>query len=163
MPHYMVDTGLESLGKSIIKAHRPKLEILKIAYVFRDVAPVSGGKTTVGMCYRSDDRNFVLHHFDFIIEIGKDVWDDASDDFRRAIMDHELGHIHINLDESGTPIRDEKTGRWKVGIRKHDVEEFDEILERHGTYHSDLRKFLNGWARKKDLAKKSADQDLDAG
>jgi len=158
MPLYTVDATLEQLANSIIKVHYPKIEVLKVAYVFREIAPVSGGKTTAGMTYRCDDRNFALHHYDFVIEIGKDVWDDATDDFRRALMDHELGHIGLVLDENGQPIRDEKTGRLKVTINKHDVEEFDQILERHGAYHADLRKFLGAWARRKENAKKKVDE-----
>lgn len=156
MPLYSVDNELEQLANGLIKAHHPSLEAVRIAYVFRDQAPVSNGKTVAGMTYRCDDRNFALHHFDFVIEIAKDVWQDATNDFRRALMDHELCHPRLVLDEDGRPIRDEKTGRLKVGINKHDVEEFDAILERHGAYHSDLRKFLSAWARRKE-SKKSAE------
>lgn len=165
MPLYTPDAGLEQLANNIIKAHYPKLEVLKIAYLFREQAPISGGKVTCGMTYRCDDRQYALHHHDFVIEIGKDVWDDASDDFRRALMDHELAHVGLVLDEGGVPIRDEKTSRLKVCVNKHDVEEFEVILDRHGPYHTDLRRFLAAFARKKELEKKSkkgGDESLDA-
>lgn len=146
MPAYKVDLNLEALAKKIIEEHRPELGLLNIAYMFRDEAPVSDGKVTAGMCVRVDDRNRTLHDFDFMIEISQDVWMAAPDDrFRTAIMDHELGHCGIRVDKEGSIVFNENTGRPKTYIKKHDLEEFVVVLERHGAYHAALRQFLDAF------------------
>ena len=150
MPRYQVDHGLRDLGHEIIAAHRPHLADLKICYMFRDEAAVSEGRVVTGMCARADDRNWTVHGNDMIIEIARDVWNEApSDDFRRAIMDHELGHVGVRLDSDGSLMVDGKTGRAKTFCRKHDIEEFEDVLERHGAYHFALRKFLVAYGRSK--------------
>lgn len=159
MPSYKTDKGLETLANQIIKDHRPNLGMLKIAYLFRDEAPVSDGKITCGMCYRADDRNRAVHGLDFIIEISKDIWDEATDQFKIALMDHELGHVGIRMQEDGTLEMDEKTLRIKTFVKKHDIEEFEEILERHGAYHKSLREFLAAFARHKTASKKKGKAD----
>lgn len=145
---------LENLAGQIIARDRPLLKMLKMQYIFRDVAPLSDEKIVAGMCYRCDDRNRAIHGQDFIIEIAKDVWDEASDDFKTALMDHELGHVGIRMDEDGQPGIDEKTGRIKTYIHKHDIEEFEDVLERHGAYHKNLRAFLDAFARNQMKKKK---------
>lgn len=145
---------LAALADSIIVQHRPMLKILKIQYIFRDVAPITDEKVIAGMCYRCDDRNRAIHGQDFIIEISKDVWEEATDEFKLALMDHELGHVGIRLDEDGQPGIDEKSGRIKSYIHKHDIEEFEDVLERHGAYHKSLRQFLDAFARNQEDKKK---------
>lgn len=159
MPAYASDPSLEPIGQKIIDEYRPDLKILKIKYLFRDKAPVSENHVTAGMCYRVDDRNRTLHGYDIIIELARDVWDEANDDFRRALVDHELGHIGIRIDDdSGSPAIDDATGRVKVYLRKHDIEEFEDVLERHGAYHKGLRSFLEAFAKGRDKKGKKADE-----
>jgi hypothetical protein len=99
------------------------------------------------MAIRVDDRNRTVHGHDFIIEIGKDVWDEATAEFQRALMDHELGHCGVRTDDAGQPLIDEQTGRLKTFIKPHDIEEFEDVLEEHGPYHAALRQFLNAFAK----------------
>lgn len=155
MVAYKQDPGLESLGRELIEKHHPNLKILKICYLFRPEAAMSGDHLIAGMAVRLDDRNWSVHHFDFAIEIAKDVWDDATTEFRTALLDHELCHVAIRFDEEDTPMSDEKTGRWKTYLRKHDVEEFDAILDRYGGYHAELRDFLKRQTEKR-LTKEEA-------
>lgn len=164
MPAYQLDKDLEALGTEIIHSTRPYLGHVKIAYMFRPEAAVSDDKVIAGMCIRVDDRNRVIHDQDFIIEIAKDVWEDATQEFRRALMDHELGHAGIRMDENGDVIYDEKTNRPKTYIKKHDIEEFEDVLERHGAYHKALRQFLEAFARskKKKAGDKTAESNVKA-
>jgi len=153
---YEVDDDLHVLADRIIKKDRNELECLKIAYMFREEAAVTAGKVIVGRCIRVDDRNWALHSYDVLIEIARDVWAEAIEDYRNAVMDHELGHI--GGAEGGAFDQDNK-GRWKIYIKYHDIEEFTEVLERHGAYHQDLRKFLDAFAENRK--KRKGDDDLD--
>ena len=62
-------------------------------------------------------------------------------------MDHELCHASVRCDKnSGEPMVDERN-RLIYRIRKHDIEEFADIVERHGTYKRDLELFAQALRR----------------
>lgn len=160
MPAYIPAPEVEVLAKQIINDIRPQLGHVRIAYVFRPEAAISDDKVIAGMCVRVDDRNRSIHDHDFIIEISKDIWDDATEEFRRALIDHELGHAGLRADENGDILYDEKTNRPKTYIRKHDIEEFSDVFERHGAYHKNLRDFLTAFALGK-IARKAKKENID--
>lgn len=132
MPAYKQDKELSDIGAVVIKEHRPGLAIAAICYMFRAEAAITDDKVIAGMCVRVDDRNYTIHSFDFVIEIARDLWEEATDQFRTALIDHELGHVGIRYDEDGEPIRDPNTDRLKTYTKRHDIEEFEDVLERHG-------------------------------
>jgi hypothetical protein len=53
---------------------------------------------------------------------------------RRAAIDHELCHLYVKS-------IDEVTGEEKLGWRDHDVQEFSDVIERHGLWNQDVREF----------------------
>ena len=61
---------------------------------------------------------------DFRIEINFTIWNTLTNDQKRAVMDHELCHCGR--------LEDEKTGTERYYIRKHDLEEFHDIVARYG-------------------------------
>jgi len=158
MPVYKTDKELDSLAKQIIDDHRQRLRAVKIAYMFREEAAISEGKLIVGMTIRVDDRNRIVHGYDFLVELAQDVWLQASNQFRVALMDHELGHVGIRLDADGEPEIDERMARVKTYVARHDIEEFEDVRERHGAYYKELRSFLEAFARHK-REKKPAPED----
>jgi hypothetical protein len=162
LPAYDRNTKeVEDLAKQIIAQNRSNLSILKFTYVFRPEAAVTDGHVIAGMCVKVDDRNWSIHKSDFIIEIAKDVWEEASDEFKLAIVDHELGHAGIHMDEEGQPKMDERSGRIRTFCRRHDIEEFEDVLERHGLYHKGLRDFMSAFAVRKEREKRGRRSDPD--
>lgn len=161
MPAYNVNTDEVKAVADKLIATQPDLELtkmLKIAYIFRPEAPVSNGRVVFGMCCRVDDRNWALHKNDFLIEISKDMWDDASEEFRVALVHHELKHAGIRLDKTGQPAIDESSGRLKTYCVPHEIEEFQVILDTYGTYHAGLRAFLHNWTEKKTAPKEKTEK-----
>jgi len=67
----------------------------------------------------------------FLMEIAWDTWVQLSGSQRVALVDHELSHIAQDGALTG-----------------HDVEEFAEVLARHGAWKSDLLRFLEAAKRK---------------
>lgn len=67
----------------------------------------------------------------FWIEIAEDKWEELSDSQRLALLDHELLHCDVAETEDG----------WKMALRDHDVEEFNEIVRRHGLWKPSLFEF----------------------
>jgi hypothetical protein len=59
---------------------------------------------------------------------------------RTALLDHELCHAAVKLDKHGETTVDAR-GRVIYRTRKHDLEEFSSIVERHGLWTSDLERF----------------------
>lgn len=162
---YALNANLERLGNTLIGSTKSleNLKMVKIGYMFREEAPISEGKVTVGMAIRVDDRNWAIHKTDALIEIARDVWEEASEQFRQALMDHELSHISVVMDEAATPVMDESTGRIRIRIKKHDIEEFADVLERHGAYHESLRVFLDAFAKNKEQVRKAKRAGMTAG
>lgn len=144
-------TEVEEMATNIIAAHYPDLAEanLDIAYMWRSEAMAMGeGRVAAGQCVHVADREHALHGHDFLIIMARDVWLDATPEFRRAVVDHELSHVGIRKDEDGGNAVDEDTGRIKTFCRRHEVEEFSDVLERHGAYHSSLVRFLNSYGRR---------------
>ena len=104
--------------------------------------PDIDGRATLGKCRKVGALDRELHQFDFVIILLQEFWDsgDVTDEQRRALLDHELCHGAVVLDKNGEPVEDER-GRKVYRMRKHDIEEFSQVVERHGTYKRDLEKF----------------------
>lgn len=149
MPAYHKATEVRDVAEAIIKQDRTYLNDTKIYYLFRPEAAISDNHAVAGMAVRVDDRNRTIHDYDFIVEIAKDIWESLDATFRKALVDHELGHIGLRKDKEGNVIFCTDTGRPRTFSKKHDLEEFSEVLERHGAYHERIRDFLDAYARNK--------------
>lgn len=100
------------------------------------------GRLVLGKCKKASELDRELHRFDFVILLNRDFWQNprVSDAQRMALLDHELCHCGISCDERGDPKRDER-GRFVYRIVKHSIEEFTEVIQRHGVYKADLETF----------------------
>jgi hypothetical protein len=100
------------------------------------------GHLILGKCVKASDLQRELSEWDFVILLNKEVWVNRAFvvEKKKALLDHELCHAAPVFDEEGEPKRDERDRLiWR--IRKHDIEEFQGIIERHGCYKSDLERF----------------------
>ncbi|MCW8129609.1 MAG: hypothetical protein KIS92_04415 [Planctomycetota bacterium] len=101
------------------------------------------GRQILGQCRRVTELDRQLHGFDFVILVHEIVLDNKETfgvKLLRALIDHELCHCSVSVDEDGQVKKDE-TGKPVYRIRKHDLEEFREIVKRHGLYKNDLAHF----------------------
>jgi hypothetical protein len=83
-----------------------------------------------------------MHQYDIVILLNHEAWNSAefSEKQMRALLDHELVHAEVAKNDDGEVKTDEQ-GRTCYRIRKHDIEEFTEIVHRHGLWKSDLARF----------------------
>ena len=87
------------------------------------------GHLLLGKCVKSSDLTRELAEYDFIILLNREVWEfDFNDAQKCALMDHELCHAAVATDDHGIIKRDER-GRIVWRTRKHDIEEFQEVIE----------------------------------
>lgn len=132
------------LVDTLVKAHHSELKDARVALAWctswrADV----DGRAKLGQCRRATELDRELMAYDFVILLQKDFWTNVtvSNEQRTALVDHELCHASVKLDPyTHEPIEDER-GRVVYRLRKHDLEEFDEIAERHGCWKRDLERF----------------------
>jgi hypothetical protein len=101
------------------------------------------GRVILGQMKKAADLDRQLHDFDFILLLNFEVWShvEFSEAQKRALLDHELCHGARALDADREP-RYTPDGRAVYRIRKHTIEEFHEIVERHGQWKGDIQTFV---------------------
>jgi hypothetical protein len=135
-----------AIAEQLIGQHHTHLASIRVEFVFRDKANRSHGRVVLGKARKVDGLNAFLARaltWDpddvvygepfFLIELALDEWARLDDAGRRALVDHELCHCLAEWD-------DEK-GEHVLGTRGHDIEEFAEIVDRHGLWKADLAAF----------------------
>lgn len=126
----------------LVRNHHPHLLDARIAIAWRrGWSPDVDGRMILGRCIRATDLQRELAVYDFVILLNKEIWDDREFSLakKRALVDHELCHAERAEDDEGP--RKDARGRQVWRIRKHDIEEFAAIVERHGCYKRDLERF----------------------
>lgn len=108
----------------------------------------------LGKCIKASDLQRELVAYDFVILLNKEVWEspEFTEEKKRALVDHELCHAAPAEDKDTGEQKTDEKGRPVWRIRKHDIEEFRCIVERHGRYKSDLEAFAEALLKSKQLA-----------
>lgn len=128
-------------------AHHQHLDEAKIAIAWMlDVKANVDGFLVLGKCKKQTDLDREMREFDFVIFLNATTWKQFDEKQRAALMDHELCHAGVAEDKkTGDPVLDEK-GRRVYRTKKHDVEEFESVIRRHGLYKRDLQTFAKACA-----------------
>jgi len=117
-----------------VERRHQHIERAHIVGVGRPKAAKRHGKDVWASLKKPSPLERVLYEeerIDYILVVALDVWEELSEDYRRALIDHELSHAGgLDLD------RDEWT---LVG---HDIEEFANVVRRHGAWRGDVQAFL---------------------
>lgn len=70
----------------------------------------------------------------FLILVDENAWADMSKANKKALVDHELCHCIVEVDD--------ETGEIKPSIVGHDLEEFNCIVARYGLWKTDVKAFV---------------------
>jgi predicted metallopeptidase len=126
---------LEKICRRIIENFYPSLESADIVVVYRSktfpdspatcarIEKISGLRAWLWTERSGEQETF------FLIQIVVPNWETLSAAQQVAILDHELCHIEVS----------ETTA--ELVLRDHAIEEFPEIVERHGAWHEGLQIF----------------------
>lgn len=116
----------------------------------KGIKPDVDGRLMLGKCVKATDLQRELVDIDFVILLNREVWEDIdfTEHKQLALLDHELCHAARSVDSDGEARIDTK-GRPVWRTRGHDIEEFREVVERHGLYKYDLEKFAEAIAKRK--------------
>lgn len=141
---------VKQLANSILcefETHQPLLDArVTVDYVFaypqldeKSGEPVSdaitkNGVKALGLCRALPLKDRAMGRADAEITLDAYWWDSATEEERRALLDHELHHIAIKIDKRGL-VRDD-LGRPVLQLRKHDFEVgwFKAVAARHGIH-----------------------------
>lgn len=162
-----------NMAKKIINEFHPQLEETPIVFFFEDKGKRKGGKNVLGYarlltesdrsflaalqasgslelddscslpmilidCEPKKDGEFRLFPEGFAITIHLEAWCKLLASQKKALVDHELCHCFMEFDENNEP---------KLSMRGHDIEEFADIVARHGLWKQDLEDFATVTAK----------------
>jgi hypothetical protein len=146
--------GMYALLKRVVDKYHDELANARIALAWALAwKPDADGITKLGKLKKASDLDRELAPFDFVLLLRQEWWEMATvEEWKRvALLDHELCHATVRYDREGDPLRDER-GRTMYRTRKHDIEEFTEIVSRHGLYKRSLEVAATALLRRqKDL------------
>ncbi len=129
--------------RECVAAWHPHLAEAKFALAWqRGMKADRDDLLTLGKCRKASDLNRELVDYDFVILLNETAWAELFPDQRKALVDHELTHAQVVIDDETGEVKVDDRGRPVWRIRRHDIEEFREIIERHGLYKSDLEAFV---------------------
>lgn len=138
--------------ESLVEKHHGHLSEAAIAIAWRFGWKANAdGRVTLGQAKKGGDLDRELHGYDFVILLNHEAVNGGTlkQHQLRALIDHELCHCQVSKDKNGEAMTDEN-GRTVYRIRKHDIEEFQEIVARHGLWKDELEAFVAAVKEKKD-------------
>jgi hypothetical protein len=150
--------GMYEMVNDLVSEHHHHLIDARISLAWRyGWTEDQDGRLKLGQAKKLSDfdrelRTDAGEEIDLVILLNFEAWNDAgfTREHQLALLDHELCHFQVAVDEDGETKLDERN-RQIYRIRGHDVEEFTEIVSRHGIWKSDLEKFAKQAAAKLPL------------
>lgn len=131
----MCPADVVELAEEVREAyHAERLEGAVMAYLFVPKGARKGGKISLAHAQKESDKAKLLSRVDFVVCLSKDQWQKLNHEQRRALVDHELCHCEPRFDKAGARIG------WAT--KSHDVEEFAEVIKRHGLWKDDVAEFV---------------------
>jgi len=144
--------------RELVEAHHSELQNARIALAWNTQwKPDIDGHVTLGACLKVSDLQREVEEvnaYDFVLILRRESWEDPCfDDWRRrAVLDHQLCHCAVKLDVNGEPVVDE-CSRIVYRLKKHNIEDFSEVVERHGCYTSEHEEFARRLDRSRQRMK----------
>jgi len=124
---YVDAPAVEALAKKLIKKFAlDDAEEAVIKYLFYKAEKSS----FFGKCSRATGKWSYLTGYDYVIEVWEPFWNRVSDYAREALVYHELLHIQKQVTAKG---------KVKWTVRKHDVEEFLDVVREYGPWSDNLQ------------------------
>lgn len=94
---------------------------VQVGFMSSNLAKTSKGKIVYGQCEKVPDKYRSFIPFDFLVTVYEPNVIDFSTRQIRILLHHEL--LHVGVNEKAEP---------SYRINPHDVEEFNEIINRYG-------------------------------
>jgi hypothetical protein len=129
---------VERIADGLIADYHTHLRGIRIVYIFLAEAPKVKGRELWGRAklvtglnaYLAGDEAETEAQPFFVMEIAESWWHVLDEHQKKALVDHELHHFDVDIEES------------KLLIRPHDVEEFAGVVRRYGLWREDVKAFV---------------------
>lgn len=127
-------TEIQDKINEMVGNHHPHLADIcyDIVVIFKEKASRKGGYPIMGKTSKAPAILSVLgeRQYQFVIEIGHDVWQKLTEAQQTALLDHLLSFIQGEEDEA--------TAEMKYSLSEPDIYYFTEEVARHGYWRPDL-------------------------
>lgn len=127
--------AVQIAAEDLIGLYHERLKDVRVEYVFHPKVGHSHGRVVMAKARRISGLAAFLASTAgaegaafFVLDVALEAWEVLSAKQRYALVDHELAHMGV--DEDGKP--------YLIG---HDLEEFEQIVWRHGLWRSDIESF----------------------
>ncbi len=127
MPVYnKADPEILEAVRDVVRQNHRRLDGVKMAVLTRDKAGQRNGRPVLAYVFLppASMEALLAQKVQFVMVIAEDQWERLDAKKREALIDHELCHCAIDVD--GKPY-----------LRPHDLEEFADVIERHGFWRKD--------------------------
>ena len=146
--------SVESIAQGLIPNYHASLATARIQYCFSSDCWTKNGREQWGKVQKLSGLNEYLIEKDFIVMVAMEKWNDLTEAQRTALVDHLLSGC---LGEE-----DEDTGEYKWKVLDPEVQEYTDVLFRHGAWHEGLLDFVRQ-AKKvniEDIVEEETDVEL---
>lgn len=123
------------IANGLIPNYHPELVEARIMYIHVDKVGSKNGREVWGKAKKLSGIFEWYAEKDFLLEIAEDKWNELNATQRTALVDHLLEHC--------TGEEDDETHKMKWRIRDPEVQEFSNILQRYGAWHTGLVGFIS--------------------
>ena len=130
---YKRQTDIASQTTSVIGKWHLHLKAYRLVAVGVTGGMKSKDKTVFAKVKVASAMEECLGRCDIILQVNMEIWVNLNGRERRALLDHEMCHVREIAD---------KDGGKRLTVVHHDIGEFAAIINRHGLWDSDLKRFF---------------------
>ena len=128
MEHKVFPEALELATTEVIPKWHEHLANIHVACLAVESLK-SKGMVTWAKIKKASPIEFCLSGADVILVVNEEVWRDLTRKQRIALLDHEFCHVTWDQDDG------------KLAMIGHDLEEFNAVVRRHGSWRDSIELF----------------------
>lgn len=118
---YSISQNIQNICEEVMEEKGMDIFPARVMYILvsPEISP-----NILGRCIRANNMLKMLGECDYIIQMSAISWNEYGKIGKKRIAEHELKHIVIKVDNN--------TGEVKFALRKHDIEDFYEMITDYG-------------------------------
>jgi hypothetical protein len=119
--------------------------------------PDKDGKLILGMARKASESDRQIHGYHGMIYLNEEFYHEpqTTHDQKIAVLDHELCHFAPEKDKNGDTRKDED-GEPCIRVVRHDLEEFECIVNRRGLYTQAIQRMAGEIFRVRERERQEA-------
>jgi hypothetical protein len=136
---------LYALVDELIQESHPELEGAVVQLVWRrNWKGDKDGRLILGQAIIPSREDRLTHGLDLRVRLNFEAYNhvEFTEAQKRALLDHELCHFAAQIDGETGEQQEGADGLREWRKRKHTIEEFHEIVDRHGIWKQDVASFV---------------------